>query len=75
MGPTMEYGGMKMMSFKLLSPEEEQDFRKYAQENDPDNLEDWGIYHPICRDEWRKRGFKHDSCWYYFEGSTTMARI
>ena len=42
--------------FKSLSDEEEQDFRRYAQENDPPNLDSWDIYHPVCREEWTKRG-------------------
>ena len=74
-GRIMEYGGMKMMRFKQLSPEEEKGFRKYAQETDPDKLEDWGIYHPVCRDEWLKRGIEHKGCWFAYEGSNTMARI
>jgi hypothetical protein len=44
--------------FRDLSPEEEQEFRQWARENDPPNLQSWEIYHPVCRDEWMKRGIK-----------------
>lgn len=44
------------MLFRDLSPEEETEFREYAQENDPPNLGRWEIYHPVCREEWTKRG-------------------
>ena len=75
MGPTLEYGGMKTMRFKELTPEEEQDFRQHAQENDPDKLEDWGIYHPVCREEWIKRGFQHEPCEYTIQNDgATMGR-
>lgn len=42
--------------FRILSPEEEEEFRKYARENDPPDRASWEIYHPVCREEWRKRG-------------------
>jgi hypothetical protein len=44
--------------FRELSQEEEQEFREYAIENDPPKLEHWECYHPVCRDEWQKRGIK-----------------
>jgi len=48
----------KIKMFRDLSPEEEQEFRQWARENDPPNLQSWEIYHPVCRDEWMKRGIK-----------------
>jgi len=42
--------------FKSLTDEEEQGFRDYAKKNNPPNIADWEIYHPVCRDEWTKRG-------------------
>ena len=42
--------------FKRLNDKEEKAFRKYARENDPPKMADWDIYHPVCRDEWTKRG-------------------
>ena len=44
--------------FKKLTAQEEMQFRKYAQENNPPDLNDWEIYHPICREEWIKRGIQ-----------------
>lgn len=44
------------MIFRTLSPEEEEEFRQYARDNNPPDLNKWDIYHPVCRDEWRKRG-------------------
>lgn len=47
------------MSFKLfrdLSPQEEKEAREYARKNDPPNIENWNAYHPVCREEWLKRG-------------------
>lgn len=44
--------------FRDLSPSEEEEFRQYARDNDPENMEHWEIYHPVCRDEWTKRGIK-----------------
>jgi hypothetical protein len=46
------------MLFKVLNPEEEKEFREYAQENDPPDLQSWDIYHPVCREEWEKRGIQ-----------------
>jgi hypothetical protein len=46
------------MLFRKLSPDEEIEFRQYAQENDPPDITHWEIYHPVCRDEWIKRGIK-----------------
>ena len=42
--------------FRQLDLAEEADFRKYAQENDPPEMSKWWIYHPVCREEWEKRG-------------------
>ena len=42
--------------FRQLDPAEDADFRKYAQENDPPEIAKWWIYHPVCRQEWEKRG-------------------
>jgi len=44
------------MLFKNLDAQEEQDFRQWAIDNDPPNLENWVVYHPVCREEWEKRG-------------------
>ncbi len=44
------------MRFRKLSAREENEFRQYARENDPPNLERWEIYHPVCREEWEARG-------------------
>ena len=41
-----------------LDDQEEAKFRKYAQDNDPPNLESWEAYHPVCREEWIKRGIE-----------------
>ena len=48
----------KIKMFRDLSPEEEQEFRQWARENDPPELKNWEIYHPVCRDEWMKLGIK-----------------
>jgi hypothetical protein len=42
--------------FRTLSPKEEAEFRLYAQVNDPEHMERWHLYHPVCRAEWMKRG-------------------
>lgn len=44
--------------FQKLTPEKERDMRQYAQENDPPKIENWMAYHPVCREEWIKRGIK-----------------
>ena len=44
------------MLFRELSQEEEKEFRDYAKKTDPPNLDKWEIYHPVCREEWLKRG-------------------
>lgn len=44
------------MIFRTLSSEEEKEFRDYAKTNDPEPGK-WSIYHPVCREEWTKRGF------------------
>ena len=46
------------MYFLDLNEEQTLEFQKYAQENDPD-MSKWEIYHPVCRAEWEKRGFKN----------------
>ena len=46
----------EIMEFKYLFPAEEAKFRAYAQKNDPPSMEDWYIYHPVCREEWVLRG-------------------
>jgi len=42
--------------FRSLTDEEEEEFRQYARTHDPE-LDKWDILHPVCRDEWTKRGF------------------
>jgi len=44
-----------MLNFRNLTPKEEEEFRKYARENEPD-MEKWALYHPVCRREWIKIG-------------------
>ena len=44
--------------FRKLDAAEEEDFRQYAREEDPPNLAQWSVYHPVCRDEWYKRGIR-----------------
>ena len=46
----------KPMRFRELTPEEEVRFRVYAEVNDPPNLDDWELYHPVCREVWTRRG-------------------
>jgi hypothetical protein len=46
----------EIMEFKHLSPDEAERFREYARKNDPPAIEDWLIYHPICREVWIERG-------------------
>jgi len=46
------------MLFRELSAVEENKFRQWAKTNDPPHLDRWTIYHPICRDEWIKRGIR-----------------
>ena len=41
--------------FRSLNDDEEEDFRQYARDNDPENMDDWSLYHPVCREEWSKR--------------------
>jgi hypothetical protein len=43
--------------FSKLSPKEEIKYRTYAIKNDPPDMANWYIYHPVCREEWVKRGF------------------
>ena len=42
--------------FRDLTDEEEAQFRKHAQENDPPKGTPWSIMHPVCVEEWIKRG-------------------
>jgi len=42
--------------FRALSDEEEEQFRDFARKNDPAKLSHWEVYHPVCREEWLKRG-------------------
>lgn len=44
------------MLFRELSAVEDAQFRDYASKNDPPNLADWDIYHPVCREVWTARG-------------------
>jgi hypothetical protein len=44
------------MIFRNLTPEEEKEFREYAEDHDPPDLYNWELYHPICREVWIKRG-------------------
>lgn len=46
------------MLFKKLTSTQEQYFRRWAQKHDPPNIALWDIYHPVCREEWEKRGLK-----------------
>ena len=38
-----------------LNDKEEAEFRKHARENPP-NMANWDLYHPVCRDEWLRCG-------------------
>jgi hypothetical protein len=51
----MAYESTSLM-FRSLTDEEEEEFRRHARENDPPDLEAWAIYHPVCREEWTRRG-------------------
>jgi hypothetical protein len=42
--------------FRKLNEIEEKKYREYAIKNDPPDINNWYIYHPICREEWIKRG-------------------
>lgn len=44
------------MIFRKLTKDEEQEFRQWARGHDPPNMDHWEIYHPVCREEWMKRG-------------------
>lgn len=48
------------MVFKKLSETEETKYREYARTHEPENMDFWDIYHPICRQEWLKRGIGVD---------------
>ena len=42
--------------FRNLTPNEVKEFQDYAIRNDPPDLKEWDIYHPVCREVWCKRG-------------------
>jgi len=42
--------------FRSLNSLEEEEFRQYAKNNDPPDMDSWETYHPVCREEWKKRG-------------------
>ena len=42
--------------FKHLTPEEVVEYQEYARVNDPENMQSWAIYHPVCRAVWSARG-------------------
>jgi hypothetical protein len=45
--------------FKSLTLQEENEFREYARKNDPPyspSSQSWEVFHPVCREEWLKRG-------------------
>lgn len=44
--------------FRSLTLQEVNESRQYARDNDPPHLDRWYIYHPVCRDEWMKRGIQ-----------------
>lgn len=46
--------------FKTLTPAEDAAFRDYARTNDPPDVDKWEVYHPVCREEWTKRGIGPD---------------
>ena len=48
--------GKSPMVYRELTPQEEIEFRDYAQVNDPPSIDDWEIYHPVCREVWMERG-------------------
>jgi hypothetical protein len=39
-----------------LSATEVENFRNYANESDPPDLDNWSSYHPVCRQTWADRG-------------------
>ena len=46
--------------FRTLDEREEREFREYAKTTDPPDLSSWVCYHPVCREEWTKRGITPD---------------
>jgi hypothetical protein len=48
--------------FRKLNAEEEKEFRQYAREHNPPNSDDWMLYHPVCREEWLRRGVRPPLC-------------
>lgn len=55
----MTYSSTNPM-FNHLTDEQEEYFRRWARENNPPNMQNWAVYHPVCRDEWRRRGIGTD---------------
>lgn len=47
--------------FKELTPEQELEFRQYAMNDRCPDLDKWEIYHPVCRDQWRKNANVEES--------------
>lgn len=46
------------MEFRILSADEEKDFRNWAIENIPKEDESYPLYHPVIKDEWIRMGYK-----------------
>jgi hypothetical protein len=42
--------------FRSLDDAEEEAFRAYARLNPPPDAAMWEMYHPVCREEWQRRG-------------------
>ena len=38
--------------------QEAEQYRHYAAINDPPNIADWELYHPVCRVVWQQRGIR-----------------
>lgn len=51
----LRYSVGAVMFFRELTEEETAEFQRYAREHDPEP-EKWSIYHPVCREEWRRLG-------------------
>lgn len=52
---------LEKMLFRRLDSVEEAQFRAYAQKTDPPPSDNWLSFHPICREEWIKRGLKENA--------------
>lgn len=50
--------GFKDLMFRALDDNEEREFREFAQQNGPEEISEWDLYHPVLREEWLKRGIK-----------------